>query len=562
VRRWKLKTRNIIELTKPARDLEHGDVDFVVMVLNSNPDVDGIVHRHSPECTCGGRRHFKTMVKKALGMLFSAGCPVCLMYRFKGFEHASSFMLRGMLLFNILPRCLHQMFDKQSLEQAEAAAQAAAAHGDVNHSANNSIRAKKLTAFVDRDRENKSLLMAVICNAPFHIYLNRLFKADAARQKFVIRQEYQSPELPDDEHPDHVAELELAARESRDEARKFLDGTNALALQRSSADLLFDSGSSGWHEAGWTDEQFFSASLRLLTATGSAFFRTEFRFQQPKFEILRACVNEYSEDDIATLVGDIRGRARACASCVDASCSFPWVGKLGGPRPRHAHRFLFNCLASMPLTSLNEERKHLLGQEIKRKRGRTVSPFSLSVRTYRKFVRAKLFAKMAAIKDDVCKRHGIKPIQVTTALKRLSGRRGFRRIANDKPVVREGKVRNTSAWSMFRSLNKTPNLRPQSIDHKQDMQRLGRLWRDISSDPLARAVYDQMAAQKNNKEVHAQMNPAAPLAYEGELVQRRIKRRRASSAISSIGDHRCPLFEILLSYVSSYPVKMFSVGLR
>ena len=175
------------------------------------------------------------------------------MYRFKGFEQASGFILRGMLLFKILPLCLHALCDRESLEEAEAAAQAAALHGDVNHSANNSIRAKKLTAFVDGDLENKSLHMAVVCNRPFQIYLNRLFKADGARQKFVNLQELQPP---NEAHPDQSANLELAARESREQVKKFLDGTNALALQRDCADSLFDSTSDGWQDAGWTDAHF------------------------------------------------------------------------------------------------------------------------------------------------------------------------------------------------------------------------------------------------------------------------------------------------------------------
>eukprot|EP00959_Pyramimonas_sp_CCMP1952_P109986 2300744-Pyramimonas_sp.AAC.1 len=88
----------------------------------------------------------------------------------------------------------------------------------------------------------------------------------------------------------------------------------------------------------------------------------------------------------------------------------------------------------------------------------------------------------------------------------------------------------------FTGLNRTPGVRPGTEEHKRDMKRLGAIWRGM--DAAARAVYQNVVDESIAREKISQAT-ALPLLHEGRAFQRRVRRRRASDAISSIENHRC-----------------------
>eukprot|EP00959_Pyramimonas_sp_CCMP1952_P279372 5841006-Pyramimonas_sp.AAC.1 len=63
----------------------------------------------------------------------------------------------------------------------------------------------------------------------------------------------------------------------------------------------------------YTDEQYFTASLNLLVAAGSAYYRTVFKRSGPKFAILELAAEEYDEERVARCTRDLRAKRDACA---------------------------------------------------------------------------------------------------------------------------------------------------------------------------------------------------------------------------------------------------------
>ena len=88
--------KQILVRSRPCLDLKQEEDDFIVVMWNfefsaiiddHGPD-DFMVHWHSPGCTCGGARSFRTQMLKAGRLIVGGGPAQCLLYRWKGFEQA------------------------------------------------------------------------------------------------------------------------------------------------------------------------------------------------------------------------------------------------------------------------------------------------------------------------------------------------------------------------------------------------------------------------------------------------------------------------------------------
>ena len=125
-------------------------------VLNGDWAQKEIVHFHTDSCDCGGGAHFSQTVLRALQLLLGSGCPACQLYRWKNFERASCFMLRGMRVHSVMVQALLAMYSKPGeFEDAEQRVLQAARQGDVNHGAAQTVRAGKVVKWLQKDYKTR-----------------------------------------------------------------------------------------------------------------------------------------------------------------------------------------------------------------------------------------------------------------------------------------------------------------------------------------------------------------------------------------------------------------------
>ena len=111
-----------------------------------------------------------------------------------------------------------------------------------------------------------------------------------------------------------------------------------------------------------------------------------FTSKQPKFKILVAADPIANEGSRQAAIDQLSGLGRTCNKCLDQFTSL-WLDRLGRDLPRAV-----DCLdlhvASMLICSVRVEKKHLLGQELRKRRSRGAAPSAMEVakRTYQKSV--------------------------------------------------------------------------------------------------------------------------------------------------------------------------------
>ena len=84
----------VLRKTRPCRDIDATGEQFVRTMVTGDPCATRPVHLHTPDCTCGGRRVFKSNMRKALLILYGSGFLLCLLHRWKNFEVNSCFAYR------------------------------------------------------------------------------------------------------------------------------------------------------------------------------------------------------------------------------------------------------------------------------------------------------------------------------------------------------------------------------------------------------------------------------------------------------------------------------------
>ena len=179
VGQWQRTFQLILKFSRPALDIADGDEEFLRTHANGDPFAVVPQHLHKPGCPCGGLAKTRANWRRVFEILFCGGCPLCLLYRWKGFETASCFLYRCKLLWgSILDRIPGWVFDSKTVAEAERDQALAAQQGDDNYRANHAVRGGKAKDWFKADTGGKQMWKAVLLNRPQQIYLNHLFDSE------------------------------------------------------------------------------------------------------------------------------------------------------------------------------------------------------------------------------------------------------------------------------------------------------------------------------------------------------------------------------------------------
>ena len=126
---WRAYAQRVLELTRGARDLDYTSENFILNVDNGDwQDEDVICHFCIPDCPLecrsrgvGRERHALENVKKAAVLCIGGPLEKCLAYRWKGFEKASSWALRGRRYHDLLKAAFLLLCPKSVVTKARAA---------------------------------------------------------------------------------------------------------------------------------------------------------------------------------------------------------------------------------------------------------------------------------------------------------------------------------------------------------------------------------------------------------------------------------------------------------
>ena len=536
---WRSRAQQILTLTRGALDLSEDDELFVLMMFNGPWELEEVVHFHTHDCPCGGQDTFWDNCKKALHLLLGGGSPGCLLYRWKNFEKASSYTFRGLATHGLLRRAICGMYDQPGVfENAQREAARAAQHGDVNHGANQTVRAGKVVRYLRDPNSERRLHQALILNAPQQHFLNKCFSAEAASRACIA----EAGIVP--AKPGAGAAATRAFQDKLDKARKqnldILNRTTAQQVQVDLSALLWDLNGAKWALGLWDSRaaKFEAASL-VACAVTNVWKRLDFNMSQPRFRVLAACAGDFDEAQLDATLTPLREKSLACGNCVDQAFSGYWLRRLlVGSNRRRAHSSLKAALAVVPLSSALIERKHPLGQEIRagKRRGRAPTAYALSGRTYRKIVqldaqRKRLVAVKSVVGDMGCKRAvGAFTRQLMSAS--LLGR--DHRLQKRKKLCATPQFIKSTGFSIYiRSLWGSA-VRPGTPGFAEEQRRVSAAWRALA--PAQRQIYNARAAQQHQVREHA-------LARHGDAevartwAQRRGRKRKAFGQLREVIDH-------------------------
>lgn len=537
---WIENVRKVIKMSDPQGKLLPKEVDHVTMMINSDPSLPKLVHFHvDGRCRCGGRRVFKANMRKTVCILYEAGCPQTVLARWKGLEESSLFFIRGVYLHKFIPQALHEVVDGKDIEEAERKALEAARVGDHDFAAAKTIRAHKLVSFLDRDAGDHQLLSSALTNIAPQQYLNTLF-ATERKMREVIDISLAEPSNSDNSAVPNP-EYRKALGDARSAVLAIISRRASWKVQHELTELFRSFRGPAWQQVPLTRNQVFGTCCRALCSLSSIYYRLDFRIDQPKFWILEACGSEYNQQAMDKVVDGMWQKRLRCRKCFDSSFSDLWLQKLRDPhRQRRSHAFLHRVLPTMPLVSLDQEMKHLLGTEIRggRRRGRTLNPANIAKRTYQKQACLRMARQLRRVEKDVLRKHNITRAQFTRAMQRQSVLRRAPRPTGRNPQrpqrQRQGVTRAVGGWAMFRRTNKAPGLKPNTPEHTADMRRLGAVWRAL--DDNARRIYKVEAHAVTDREAQARVNPGGVvIAHAG--ARKRVRRQHAYDASDSLKGH-------------------------
>ena len=546
---WQVASRGFMEASRPAMDMTPEDEDFALMILNGDPNVSTLTHWHlRTACRCGGEKHFKQNMRKALAVSIGGGMPRCLLYRWKGFEKAASWMMRGRKQNDVLLQATEMMFNDNDIQDAHEAAKVAAAQGDQNHGANQCVRYGLFRDFLREDKGGHTITIAVTLNMPQQKYLNCVFEAEKAMRKYLQLTLYEErAPRPDPAAPisaqeaDRRARLEAARAKARLCNVEIMFRINARKLACSlTTMLLAEDTSKSFPEL--TQAEVFNARNSVACALSSANYRLDFKYEHPKYEILLAAAAPFNEQALEEATWPLEEKSRRCAKCLGKFAS-KWLPRLRGVQKLKAHRFLRAALPAHALATIVVEHKHILGQDThaQKKRGRSVSCIQLAARTYRKSVRQTMLREQqAALTEELPPWMRKKILSEALLSAAPTGRRRDRRARVDQLQGNRAtrRINKPSAYHQFRSTVRQQGLRPGTPGAIAEEGRVSTLW--AAMDGAQKQVYELKAKQLHDRSLQAMAEGAPPSDALGTVAgawrARCVRRARARQVLERLRD--------------------------
>ena len=319
---------------------------------------------------------------------------------------------------------------------------------------------------------------------------------------------------------------------------------SASANERVLADLskfLHDVESSSWPVGISRGKKF--EGLCLTACVLGSFFRLVFRSDVPKNKLLVACNGPYDRDDFRRKLAPLYEMRERCASCVDRSFTGYYLDKCSASDAhcRRVYSLLHAAIPCFPCSSTSEERKHILGQEVraKRRRGRAVSAVTLAIKTYRKTVQAEMSRQTKRVQQEVfggpVPRGVIRMLAGLAQDRQVDRRRSARRMMTTATM----KTNRASAYKSFRKAHWAAGINPKTVEGRSEEKRIASMWRARSL--RQRQAYELDAADVRNREAAASQEAVGASMNTFGLSrssQQRVARKRVLTAVESLKNHR------------------------
>lgn len=474
-----------LSLCSSAQDLSDEQKTEILRYDNGDWNDEKIVHWCCDGCPCGGTKEAAlNKIRGAIAISFGSGCDLALEYRWKNMERGIAWSLRCRLQHKLLDRAVALAFSRSSIDQAVAALEAVGPDDDgvlVGHK--QTVKAGKVIHFMESDDpQGRNLAKALIFCGPMQHHLNSLFKAEKATSEFIDA----ASSVPHKACPEAVV-MDKKCNELKAHSLKYnmavISGRGGRAVISRLSELIRSFEHHNWStlRLGLTRAEKFEGARLLLKAAGSVWRRSVFYYEAAKFQVLQCADPALQDEDLTERVTRLRHLKLQCPQCIDSFTSV-WLDRLLAERPiaSKARAALALIVAATPVTSVRVEKKHLLGQELRkvRSRGRAPTATELSKRTYVKSVSLANQRKTKFVEALVLK--GI-------------ARRSFSRLARALAVEKRG-VRDTvkaactrmsrkrvkatasSAWGEYRRLNWSPDIRPCTAEGREEYKRLRTEW--------------------------------------------------------------------------------------
>ena len=256
--------------------------------LNGNLNSDTVVHYCVGDC-CGSQEESLTKCLQMVVPFLSRGFPVPLLYRFKHYQEAASYITFGTRVHNLLPRCLINMNLSKDVASA-AASTVSETQGLI----------EELMSGMDLANAGADGTAATMTFAQEHAEFFESFQAQAAKRKQLVQQEVSKPGFRDStavvdaliSPMDHAINKLLKHSEGLNKLTLLGEhntGWKALSDKSTQFFCSVMSGDFGWDILGEYSSMITSGLDGLL---GINVDSTELRSWQPVFVLLVHCVTD------------------------------------------------------------------------------------------------------------------------------------------------------------------------------------------------------------------------------------------------------------------------------
>ncbi len=184
---WRARNREILDLC--SADLGANEKEKILEMFNNDWVSNEVKHFCLPGC-CSSRKHFHERFKQAAILAWGIFPDVPLLYRWKGFEEACSYTMRGIAMHRCLARIYKQVYDKKNAKTYEEILSWDQGERDgaeeLSPSERQQLRMVKTICMLQRPNLFPELCQAMMVARPLASFMNTASGLEACRQRLVL----------------------------------------------------------------------------------------------------------------------------------------------------------------------------------------------------------------------------------------------------------------------------------------------------------------------------------------------------------------------------------------
>ena len=361
-----------------------------------------MLHRCTPDRPLGCRsptvahpaRHAFTIAKTACTAFVTSTFAKPLAYRWKGFDSASAWYVRGRGYHDLLLGGFKRTYPANVIKKAEEAlavfrlqaGEEGGADEAIRRAHERNARGGLLVRWMLEHELGKDVKLAVFLCSPLQTFLNEGYanegKVTTYRQHVTSLSS--SSSLADQTD---VAALDAMRTEAFKSNWYLLSGSagHKVILKYSKMLTNFAGAGTPWRGLKTTRDEQHSCCPEILITMADTFKRLEHDLKVlPKLRIFEAVLEPGFVEMRGLVIDSMWQKHESCDQCIDPYFTAPWLRRLRHRRhKRRAHHIIRDVGSLLAVNSTAVERKHLLGQAAKpRKEGRAPGVSSVQKTTH------------------------------------------------------------------------------------------------------------------------------------------------------------------------------------